>query len=78
MPIAFNDIWLCHQSFVRYYIDMEMGMTSVERVKEYLEIEQEAPAIVEGKRPPAAVSYIAQEPFYLRSVCAHLCCVPNG
>src|SRR3954451_6848790 len=35
---------------------MEMSMNSVERVKEYLEIEQEAPAIVEGKQPPAAVS----------------------
>jgi hypothetical protein len=34
---------------------MEMGMNSVERVKEYLEVEQEAPGIVEGKRPPAAV-----------------------
>ena len=30
-------------------------MTSVERVKEYLEIEQEAPAVVEGERPPAVV-----------------------
>ena len=32
-----------------------MGMSSVERVKEYLEIEQEAPAVVDAKRPPAVV-----------------------
>ena len=31
-------------------------MNSVERVKEYLEIEQEAPATVEGMQLPAAVS----------------------
>ena len=35
---------------------MEMSMNSVERAKEYLEIEQEAPATVEGKQPSAAVS----------------------
>src|SRR3954453_17502908 len=44
------------QWLIRYYSDMEMNMNSVERVKEYLEIEQEAPAIVDGKQPPAAVS----------------------
>jgi len=42
-------LWL-----IRYYSNMEMNMNSVERVKEYLEIEQEAPGIVEGKQPPAA------------------------
>ena len=43
------------QFLIRSYSNMEMNMNSVERVKEYLEVEQEAPAIVEGKRPPASV-----------------------
>ncbi|KAJ3033391.1 hypothetical protein HDV00_006388 [Rhizophlyctis rosea] len=38
---------------VRVHASMEMSMNSVERVKEYLEIEQEPPAVIEEHRPPA-------------------------
>lgn len=37
---------------VRAQADLEMSMNSVERVFEYSTIEQEAPAVIEGKRPP--------------------------
>ncbi|KAI8328920.1 hypothetical protein BC941DRAFT_444086 [Chlamydoabsidia padenii] len=40
--------------FIRQYTQVEMDLNSVERVQEYLEIDQEAPAIVDGRRPPAA------------------------
>lgn len=40
--------------FIRQYTQVEMNLNSVERIQEYLEIEQEAPAIIEGSRPPAA------------------------
>ncbi|KAG0794583.1 hypothetical protein G6F22_005317 [Rhizopus arrhizus] len=40
--------------FIRQYTQVEMNLNSVERIQEYLEIEQEAPAIIEGHRPPAA------------------------
>ncbi|KAK9454724.1 hypothetical protein V1511DRAFT_361560 [Dipodascopsis uninucleata] len=38
---------------VLLYADNEINMNSVERVQEYLSIEQEAPAIIEGCRPPS-------------------------
>ena len=38
---------------VRTYCQMELNMNSVERIRQYFSIEQEAPAIIEGKRPPA-------------------------
>lgn len=44
---ADNILWL-----VRLYAMNEQNMNSVERIKEYLEIEQEADAIVEKNRPP--------------------------
>lgn len=44
---ADNILWL-----VRLYAMNEQNMNSVERIKEYLEVEQEAPAIVEDNRPP--------------------------
>lgn len=44
---ADNMLWL-----VRLYAMNEQNMNSVERVKEYLEVEQEAPAIIEKNRPP--------------------------
>ncbi|KAI8065671.1 P-loop containing nucleoside triphosphate hydrolase protein [Gongronella butleri] len=40
--------------FIRMYTDVEMNLNSVERVQEYLELTQEAPAVIEGRRPPAA------------------------
>ena len=42
-----NILWL-----VRLYSANEQNMNSVERVKEYMEVEQEAQAIVEDQRPP--------------------------
>lgn len=42
-----NVLWL-----VRLYSANEQNMNSVERVKEYMEVEQEAQAIVEEARPP--------------------------
>ena len=42
-----NVLWL-----VRLYSSNEQNMNSVERVKEYMEVEQEAEAIIEDHRPP--------------------------
>ncbi|MCJ1480372.1 hypothetical protein MMC06_000527 [Schaereria dolodes] len=46
--VTFNEniLWV-----VRLYAANEQNMNSVERVKEYLDVEQEAPAIVPEKRP---------------------------
>ncbi|KAH8908388.1 P-loop containing nucleoside triphosphate hydrolase protein [Coniochaeta sp. PMI_546] len=44
---AENILWL-----VRLYAANEQNMNAVERIKEYLDVEQEAPAIVEKNRPP--------------------------
>lgn len=41
-----NVLW-----FVRLYASNEQNMNSVERIKEYLDVEQEAPSVVEGSRP---------------------------
>lgn len=42
-----NILWL-----IRLYAMNEQNMNSVERVKEYLDVEQEAPAISQNNRPP--------------------------
>ncbi|KAI9203555.1 P-loop containing nucleoside triphosphate hydrolase protein [Polychytrium aggregatum] len=47
--LQFTDILLW---VIRIHAQMEMNMNSVERVREYLEIEQEPPGIIEGHRPP--------------------------
>ncbi|AEO63008.1 uncharacterized protein THITE_2107855 [Thermothielavioides terrestris NRRL 8126] len=44
---AENVLWL-----VRLYAMNEQNMNSVERIKEYLDVEQEAAAVVEKNRPP--------------------------
>ncbi|KXX76621.1 ATP-dependent bile acid permease [Madurella mycetomatis] len=44
---ADNILWL-----VRLYAMNEQNMNSVERIKEYLDVEQEAAAVVEENRPP--------------------------
>jgi ABC-type multidrug transport system fused ATPase/permease subunit len=36
---------------VRSHAEMEMSMNCVERIQEYIQIEQEAPAVIEGSRP---------------------------
>jgi ABC-type multidrug transport system fused ATPase/permease subunit len=43
-----NVLWL-----VRLYSVNEQNMNSVERIKEYLDVEQEAPAVIEETRPAA-------------------------
>ncbi|CEP09787.1 hypothetical protein [Parasitella parasitica] len=40
--------------FIRQYTNVEMNLNSVERVQEYLELDQEPPATITGRRPPAA------------------------
>ncbi|KAI9190763.1 P-loop containing nucleoside triphosphate hydrolase protein [Polychytrium aggregatum] len=45
--IAENLLWI-----VQVHSQMELNMNSVERVHEYLEIDQEAPAVIETSRPP--------------------------
>lgn len=40
--------------FIRQYTTVEMNLNSVERIQEYLELEQEPPSTIEGHRPPAA------------------------
>ncbi|RPB26876.1 hypothetical protein L211DRAFT_804498 [Terfezia boudieri ATCC MYA-4762] len=49
--ITFTDnvLWV-----VRLYSMNEQNLNSVERIKEYLEVEQEAPPIIPEKRPPPA------------------------
>lgn len=39
---------------IRSYAEQEMNMNSVERIVEYLDLEEEPPAIIEGSRPPAS------------------------
>lgn len=43
-----NVLWL-----VRLYSEVQQNMNSVERVKEYLEVEQEAQGVIPDSRPPA-------------------------
>jgi len=43
-----NVLW-----FVRLYSANEQNMNSVERVKEYLDVDQEAASVIEGNRPPS-------------------------
>jgi len=38
--------------FVRMYSEVEMNMNSIERIKEYVEIDQEPPAIIPDNRTP--------------------------
>ncbi|KAI9679093.1 MAG: hypothetical protein M1829_001763 [Trizodia sp. TS-e1964] len=44
-----NVLW-----FVRLYAANEQNMNSVERIKEYLDVEQEAPAIIPEQQPPSS------------------------
>ncbi|KAH8823481.1 multidrug resistance-associated ABC transporter [Flagelloscypha sp. PMI_526] len=48
MTFSWSIYWAC-----RYYTELEMGLNSVERIAEYLEIPQEPPAVIESNRPPA-------------------------
>lgn len=48
--LTFNDyvLWI-----VRLYAVLEMNMNSIERLQEYMDLDKEAPAVIEGSRPPA-------------------------
>ncbi|CAN6663394.1 ATP-dependent bile acid permease [Trichomonascus vanleenenianus] len=48
--LMFNEVVLWA---VRLYAELEMNMNSVERVQEYLDLDSEAPAVIEDSRPPA-------------------------
>jgi ABC-type multidrug transport system fused ATPase/permease subunit len=60
-----NVLW-----FVRLYASNEQNMNAVERIKEYLDVEQEAPPIVDDNRPPGnwpskgSVEFIAYSTRY--------------
>lgn len=60
-----NVLW-----FVRLYAANEQNMNSVERIKEYLDVDQEAPPVIEDNRPPAnwpsqgSVEFIAYSTRY--------------
>ncbi|PGH04299.1 hypothetical protein AJ79_07146 [Helicocarpus griseus UAMH5409] len=43
-----NVLWL-----VRLYAQNQQNMNSVERIEEYMEVEQEAQAVIPGRRPPS-------------------------
>ncbi|KAJ3291882.1 hypothetical protein HK104_005738 [Borealophlyctis nickersoniae] len=49
--LSFSDalLWI-----VRQHAEVEMNMNSVERINDYISIEQEAPAIIQGHRPPSS------------------------
>ncbi|KAI5308352.1 hypothetical protein KEM55_005940, partial [Ascosphaera atra] len=42
-----NVLW-----FVRMYAELQQNMNSMERVEEYIEVEQEAPVVIQDSRPP--------------------------
>jgi ABC-type multidrug transport system fused ATPase/permease subunit len=66
---AENILWL-----VRLYASNEQNMNAVERIKEYLDVEQEADAIVEENRPPSnwpaqgAVEFIGYTTSYRKEL----------
>ncbi|ORZ00014.1 P-loop containing nucleoside triphosphate hydrolase protein [Lobosporangium transversale] len=49
LMFTLNIVWI-----IRVYAENEMNMNAVERVSEYMDIEEEPPAIIEGSRPPAS------------------------
>lgn len=50
----------CVASMIRSYAQNEMNMNSLERIIEYMDIEEEAPAIIEGSRPHASWPHAGQ------------------
>ncbi|KAF9541718.1 hypothetical protein EC957_002737 [Mortierella hygrophila] len=45
---------------IRIYAEIQINLNSVERVVEYMDLEEEPPAIIEGSRPPAAWPYAGE------------------
>lgn len=56
--LLIDDVLTSLQMFwaVRRYTSLELSFNAVERIVEFMEMDQEAPAIVEP-RPPASVSH---------------------
>ncbi|OAQ30498.1 hypothetical protein K457DRAFT_31633 [Linnemannia elongata AG-77] len=50
----------CVSWMIRSYAQNEMNMNSLERVIEYMNVEEEAPAVIEGSRPPASWPHAGQ------------------
>ncbi|KAF9984323.1 hypothetical protein BGZ75_004117 [Mortierella antarctica] len=80
--LTFTDhvLWL-----VRLYSNNEMNMNSVERVREYMDLPQEPPAVIEGSRPPPGwpndgdiqvenlvMQYSPDDPPVIRDVSFHI------
>ncbi|KAF9169455.1 hypothetical protein BGX20_010302 [Mortierella sp. AD010] len=80
--LTFTDhvLWL-----VRLYSNNEMNMNSVERVREYMDLPQEPPAVIEGCRPPPGwpnngeikvenlvMQYSPDDPPVIRDVSFHI------
>ncbi|KAF9106720.1 hypothetical protein BGX27_009048 [Mortierella sp. AM989] len=80
--LTFTDhvLWL-----VRLYSNNEMNMNSVERVREYMDLPQEPPAVIEGSRPPPGwpnngeiqvenlvMQYSPEDPPVIRDVSFHI------
>ncbi|KAF9419736.1 hypothetical protein BGZ94_009323 [Podila epigama] len=80
--LTFTDhvLWL-----VRLYSNNEMNMNSVERVREYMSLPQEPPAVIEGCRPPPGwpnngeitvenlvMQYSPEDPPVIRDVSFHV------
>ncbi|KAG0304127.1 hypothetical protein BGZ98_005900 [Dissophora globulifera] len=45
---------------IRIYAENEMNLNSVERIAEYMNLDEEPPAIIEGSRPPASWPYAGE------------------
>ncbi|GJJ76107.1 hypothetical protein EMPS_08466 [Entomortierella parvispora] len=80
--LTFTDhiLWL-----VRLYSNNEMNMNSVERIREYMDLPQEPPAVIEGSRPPPGwpnngeievenlvMQYSPEDPAVIRDVSFHV------
>ncbi|KAF9942386.1 hypothetical protein BGZ65_001426 [Modicella reniformis] len=80
--LTFTDhvLWI-----VRLYSNNEMNMNSVERVREYMDLPQEPPAIIEGSRPPPGwpsqgeikvenlvMQYSPDDPAVIRDISFHI------
>ncbi|KAK9718409.1 Transporter of the ATP-binding cassette (ABC) [Basidiobolus ranarum] len=70
---------------VRFYSTNEVNMNSIERVQEYMTIEQEPPAVIEGERPPQGwpakgeimvnnlvMQYSPEQPAVIRDISFHV------
>ncbi|KAK9710865.1 Transporter of the ATP-binding cassette (ABC) [Basidiobolus ranarum] len=70
---------------VQFYSTNEVNMNSIERIQEYMTIEQEPPAVIEGERPPQGwpaegeimvknlvMQYSPEQPAVIRDISFHV------